>query len=323
MILAGDIGGTKSRLARVSEEGMQIALRDLETLPSREHSGLPALLEDYLARHPGPVKAACFAVAGPVIRGRSRITNLPWALDETALAERIGARRVVLINDLVGNAEGLAELPPEGFETLQDGDPDPQGNAALLSPGTGVGMAILHRRAGRLVGAPSEGGHAEYPARNDEEEALVRWLRERLGRVEIEDLLSGSGLVRIHGFLADRAGAARDPNHREPGPAEISRAGLEGSSPLALRALELFAEMLGSVAGNLALTALATAGLYIGGGIPPKILPALRDGRVLEAFLAKGDFRELLGRIPVRVVLDDRAALLGAGRQALRAGERL
>jgi glucokinase len=267
------------------------------------------------------VEVACFAVAGPVVEGRSRVTNLPWVLEEGELAQELGARRVVLVNDLVGNAEGLAELAPDAVETLQEGAPDPEGPAALVSPGTGVGMSILHRTEGRHVASPSEGSHAEYAARSEEEAALVAGLRRRLGRVEIEDLLSGTGLVRIHDFVRLGEGFEREvpASIGEGDAAAVSRAALEEGDEVARRALALYVSMLGSVAGNLALTTLPSAGLYLGGGIPPKILQALREETFLEAFLGKGAFRDLLTRIPVRVVLDDRAALLGAGRLALRA----
>jgi glucokinase len=322
MILAGDVGGTNTRLASVSEkDGQGLLLEDLEVLPSTRYPGLGELVEAYLEKHPGSVEAACFAVAGPVVEGTSRVTNLPWVLEEEALARDLEARRVVLVNDLVGNAEGLAELSADSVETLQVGVPDPEGPAALVSPGTGVGMSILHRAGGRHVASPSEGSHAEYPARTDEEEALVSGLRKRLGRVEIEDLLSGTGLVRIHHFVRLGEGFEHEVPTAigEGDAAAVSRAALEGGDAEARRALSIYVSMLGAVAGNLALTALPTAGLYLGGGIPPKILPALREEDFLEAFLGKGAFRDLLARIPVRVVLDDRAALLGAGRLALRA----
>jgi glucokinase len=183
-------------------------------------------------------------------------------------------------------------------------------------------MALLIRRGDGLAAAPSEGGHAEYAARNATEDALVGYWRERLGRAEIEALLSGTGLVRIHEFVLSTGQARGEPvsdDERDDPAPHISRLGLEGSDEAARRALELYVEMLGSVAGNLALTALATGGFFVGGGIPPKVLPALRAGPFLEAFLDKGAFRDLLSRVPVRVVLDDRAALLGAGRHAVLA----
>jgi glucokinase len=303
------------------DEGHRILLEDLEVLHSADFPGLSELVGTYRERHPGAVEAACFAVAGPVVEGTSRVTNLPWVLEEGGLARELGARRVVLVNDLVGNAEGLAELAPGAVETLQEGAPDPEGPAALVSPGTGVGMSILHRAEGRLAASPSEGSHAEYAARGEEEAALVAGLRRRLGRVEIEDLLSGTGLVRIHDFVRLGQGFEREVPAKigEGDAAAVSRAALEEGDETARRALVLYVSMLGSVAGNLALTALPTAGLYLGGGIPPRILPALREPGFLEAFLGKGAFRDLLARIPVRVVLDDRAALLGAGRLALRA----
>ena len=246
-------------------------------------------------------------------------------VDGALLSAGLGVERLALINDLVATAEGIPLLEADELETLQEGSGEPAGNRVLLAAGTGLGMALLPRVGDRWVPVPSEGGHADYPARTEEEIDLLRHLRERFGRVSAERVLSGPGLSGIYGFLRDTRGIPETPRVREAlgrgeEPAKVIgeaalAAGPEGCA-LCSRALDLFVAAYGALAGNLALAGTATGGVYLGGGIAPKILPRLKGGTFRQAFAAKGRFVPYLEKVPVRVILNDRAALLGAGRHA-------
>ncbi len=323
LLLAGDIGGTKTTLGLFVEEGG--ALRKLrgEIYPSREFPGLLAVVESFLGVERPDIVAACFGIAGPVSGNAVQTSNLPWFVDGDELARALGIGRAELVNDLVAMGEGIAELPEAALATLQEGRANPLGNAAIVAAGTGLGIAVLGRVGDRLVPFASEGGHSDYPPRTDEEIALQRDLRRRFGHVCAEHVLSGPGLGHIYGHLRD-AGVApelpevRDEMARGDAGEVIGRRGADRSCELCRRALAMFVEAYGAIAGNVALLALATAGVYLGGGIAPKLLSQLQDGRFREAFLAKGDYRPLLERIPVRVILDPETPLLGAARRALR-----
>ena len=318
MILAGDIGGTSTRIALAHVEGRTLSLDPVERYASREHPGLGEIVSDFLARHPAPVDRACFGIAGPVRSGRVETPNLPWIIEAAALSRVLRSAPVKLINDLEANAYGVFTLGPDDFEVLNAGDPAPDGNAAILSAGTGLGEAGYHGDGRELHPFASEGGHADFAARSDLEIELFRWLLPRFGgHVSYERVLSGPGLVNVYTFLRD-TGRGEEPSKlseemRTGDPAAaISTAALRATSPLAVAALDLFVSILGAEAGNLALKMKATRGIYLGGGIAPKILPRLKRSGFLEAFVDKGRFRAFMEAIPVKVILNEHTALRGA-----------
>ncbi len=323
-ILSGDVGGTKTALAIVELSGRRCRIVRLERFPSAGHRGLEEILATFLSTERRLPEAAGFGVAGPVRGGRSRITNLGWDLEEGALARHIAVPRVTLINDFGANALGLRYLGARQLTTLVRGRRDPEGPVALLGAGTGLGQAALVRHGEAETVVPSEGGHVDFGPRTDLEDRLVAFLRERFGRATRERILSGSGLELLYEFLA-RSKAGR--RHRateqrlrgaEDRAAEISALGLARRDRLCRAALDLFAEIYGSEAGNLALQYRATGGVYLAGGIAPKILPVLRSRAFLRAFRRKPPMAALLSGIPVRVVLDPRLGLYGAAAAAAR-----
>lgn len=325
-IIAGDLGGTKTLLALYHERNGRFALLRDATFKSREHKTFEEILDAFLAGGPAePIDAACFDVAGPVSEGRVQTTNLPWLLDERALASKLGTPRVKLLNDLEATAYGMLHLPAADVACLHPGaSPARQGHIAVIAAGTGLGEAYLFFDGQAHHPIASEGGHADFAPRTDLEIGLLRWLRERLGgHVSYERVLSGPGLFSIYEYLRD-TGFAPEPDWLaaelkgggDPS-AIVSRAALEKSDPLATQALDTFCELYGAEAGNMALRCLTTGGVFVGGGIAPKILPALQRGFV-RGYLDKGRFAELVGAIPVHVSLEPRTALLGAANYALR-----
>jgi glucokinase len=304
MILAGDIGGTKTHLALFTDEG-DGPLR-LSTYRSGDHDGVASVVEAFLSEGHATIRHACFGVAGPVQNGQGEATNLAWPVHASQLQQILGVRSVRLINDLEANAHGVAALGPDDFVTLNDGDPNALGNAAVISAGTGLGEAGLYWDGERHHPFATEGGHVEFAPRTPLEANLQRQLAKVYGHVSYERVCSGMGLTNIYRFLG---GGEADPH-------AISEAALDGSDLRAVRALDLLASVYGAEAGNLALKVMATGGIYLGGGIAPKILPKLLDGTFMRAFLDKGRFAARLERIPVRVILNDKAALLGAARCA-------
>jgi glucokinase len=329
MILAGDVGGTKTNLGLFEVVAGVPRLLRTEKYRSPEHPGLAAMIATFLAAEPGSqIEAACFGVPGPVLENRASTPNLAWQIDGDQVAREAGLPRVLLINDLVATAEGIPLLQEEETAVLQRGEAaGREENRALIAAGTGLGMALLPRLGGSWIPVPSEGGHADFAPRNEEEIGLLRHLRERFGRVSIERVLSGPGLFNVYSYLRDVRQGPENPRVREAlgrgeDPARvIGEAGLaaEAGDPacgLCARALEIFAAVYGAVAGNLALTGTATGGVWLGGGIAPKILPRLADGLFIQTFVAKGRFVPYLERVPVRVILNDRTAMLGAARRA-------
>jgi glucokinase len=318
VILCGDIGGTKTHLASFAPE------RPTEPIGLVTYASKSALdLGELVARHalPGPVDAACFAIAGPVIGDRVETTNLPWVVEGARLSAQLGGAPVFLLNDLQALGHGVGLMTASQLEDLNPGRTALAGNVAVIAAGSGLGEAGLVSD-GRLFHAfASEGGHTEFGPRSEREIALLRYLAGRFGHVSYERIVSGPGLVNVFAFLRDvermpvpdalaGALAAEDPA------AAIAAAALAGAAPIAVAALDLFARIYGAEAGNLALKLMAVGGVFVGGGIAPKILPKLRDGVFLEAFVDKGRFRPLLERIPVRVVLEPRAGLYGAAGYA-------
>ncbi len=321
VILAGDVGGTHTRLALIGdgEEGMRILFE--RAFPSREWPSLEAVLAEFLSLHPARVTGASFGVAGPVRDGRCVATNLPWVVDAKAVGRRLGLERVGIINDLVANAHGLALLGRRDFVVLNRGARNARGNRALISAGTGLGEAGMLWDGEKHRPFASEGGHADFAPRNHLEMELLEYLMSRHGRVSYERLLSGPGLVNVYGFLKE-SGRGEEPAwlaeqfvNDDPA-AVISRNALDGKSPLCRQALELFVSVYGAEAGNLALKFMATGGVYLGGGIAPKIVSKLREPDFLNAFTAKGRLSPLLHAIPIRVITNPKTALLGAARHA-------
>jgi glucokinase len=315
MLLAGDVGGTKTLLG-LFERGIPrprpIVIHAYTTL---DFASLTEVLDAFArdVHQPFALDAAALGVAGPVVDNTARLTNVPWDISAASVTARFGATRVCLLNDLEAMGHSVEVLDGDDFTTLQDGLPVSRANAALIAAGTGLGEALLHRMNGRLVPIPSEGGHADFGARTDRELELVRMLRERHGRASVEHVVSGRGLLNLHAFT-HRGGEcmATDGVSDEEKPAHISAAAMTGRCQGCVEAMRMLATAYGAEAGNLALRGLALAGVYIGGGIAPKILPLLRSGFFMEAFRDKGEMADLVARVPVRVILNPDAGLLGA-----------
>jgi glucokinase len=321
MILAGDIGGTNTRLALFDGSPTKLAPIVIQVFPSRGHSGPEEILREFRGQHGQAIEAASFGIAGPVRHGRSQTPNLPWVVDSASMAEVLGLPAVDLVNDLEANAYGIAELGPEDLAVLHPGAPDAGGNRALISAGTGLGEAGLLADGDVYRPYPSEGGHCDFAPQNETEIHLLQHLMARFGHVSFERVLSGPGLYNIYQFFRD-TGRAEEPSWlaeeiRERDPSTvISQHGLKGSCDLCVQTLDLFVSFYGAEAGNLALKAMATGGIFIGGGIAPKILPKLREPSFLKAFTAKGRVSGVLEAIPVSVILNDKTALLGAAHLA-------
>jgi len=321
MILAGDIGGTSARLALCEVKNQRPVLATERTYPSRQFSGLNEIVTAFAGSSGHRVSAACFGIAGPVQNGRVVTPNLPWVVDSQTVARDLGLPIVKLLNDLEANAYGLAALEPPDFVTLNAGAPGASGNLAVISVGTGLGEAGLFWNGRDHLPFACEGGHADFAPRNELEAELLLWLRARHGRVSYERVLSGPGLLNIYEFLRDTGKGAEPAELRESlrqgdAPVGITAAGLEGRHELCVQALDLFVSFYGGEAGNLALKTMATGGVYIGGGIAPKILPKMQTPAFMEAFTAKGRMQPLLEAMPVKVITKDTAALLGAARVA-------
>jgi glucokinase len=338
VILAGDVGGTKTNVGLFEVMDGVPRLVRTQRYRSPEHPGLAALLANFLhqdtslAQDRGwKIDIACFGVPGPVLANRATTPNLAWQIDGALVAREAGLPAVLLINDLVATAEGIPLLREDETVVLQRGEPElpgQEGNRALIAAGTGLGMSLLPRVGDRWIPVPSEGGHADFAPRNEEEIGLLRYLRERFGRVSVERVLSGPGLFNVYSYLRDVYDASEDPRVREALGKGEDPAKVIGTAGLALeadrcglcaRSLGIFTAAYGAVAGNLALTGTATGGVWLGGGIAPKILPRLTDGLFMQTFEAKGRFTPFLERVPVRVILNDKAAMLGAARRALMA----
>jgi glucokinase len=321
MILAGDVGGTHTRLAFYEPDGLRLRQVLEATYPSPSYPGLAQILRAFLDGHRHRPERVCLGIAGPVRQGRVVTPNLPWEVDAAHLADELNSGPVTLLNDLEANAFGVLALGPEDFAVLNPGAPA-AGNAALISAGTGLGEAGLFWDGARHRPFASEGGHCDFAPRSGLEREMARHLAERFGHVSYERILSGPGLHNIYEFLRRRGGrpdelpALMEQLGTTDAPAVISRAALEGRSELCGQALDLFVSVYGAEAGNLALKVLATGGVFLGGGIAPKILPRLRQPAFLEAFTAKGRMGDLLRAVSVRVILNEQTALLGAAHYA-------
>ena len=314
MLLAGDVGGTKTRLGLFTADAPRPAPVEVRTYATGDFPGLEAMLAVFLAdagASASSVEGAAFGVAGPVVHGRAALTNAAWQINAAAVAASLGLPSVSLLNDLLAMAHAVPALTAAERWTLQDGEANPDGNVALIAPGTGLGEALLVNRGGTLVPSPSEGGHADFAARTTREVGLLAYLTGRFGRASYEHVLSGPGLVSIHRFVHRSPCASADPEAADAA-ARISAAALDERCPACVEALDLFVAVLGAEAGNAALRGVTTGGVFLGGGIPPKIIPALERRTFLDAFRAKAPIQALVAAVPVHIIVHPDPGLLGA-----------
>lgn len=323
MILAGDIGGTKTILGIFKVEGNSISPVVEEQFSSQEFLDLESLVRTFLDKHNSKVQYACLSIAGPVIDGRCKTTNLPWVVDSSEVARHLGIEKVWLINDLEGNAHGITHLRPEEFVVLHNVEPGTFGNACVVSAGTGLGEAGMFWNGDGYIPFACEGGHTDYAPRSDEEIELYKYLRRDHQHVSYERVLSGMGLYAIYSFLrdtnrypepewvADELGGVDDPA------AAISRFAVDEKADICIKALDMFMDIYGAEAGNAALKFMAFGGVFIGGGIAPKICHKMQSSRFMDSFFNKGRMRPLLERMPVKIIMNSKTALLGAARCAM------
>lgn len=346
MIVAGDIGGTKTHLALFDWKKDRVDPVRLESFHSADYTSLEDMLTEFLApptapqstddvatekrdaveverpaEKPQKIDAACFGIAGPVIENRCQTTNLPWVVDGATLAKQFDIPRVKLLNDLEAMAYGVLLLRPDEVEVLNAGTPPAQNQAlALIAAGTGLGESILFWNGSRYQPTPSEGGHADFAPNNDNEIELLRHLRSSYLHVSYERVLSGPGLHAIYDYVRDSkknepTWLAEQIKAGDPA-AAIAEAGLKGQADIAKQALDLFASIYGAEAGNLALKGMTLNGVYVGGGIAPKLLAKLKDGTFMKSFTNKGRYKRVMSSIPVKVVMNQKTALLGAASVA-------
>ena len=322
LILAGDIGGTKTHLALYSHHNNNLKAELEKTFSSQEYSGLEPILQEFLASAKYPIGRASFGIAGPLVDGRVNPPNLDWIVDPLSLAQTLKLPSVSLLNDLEAAAYGVFTLAPEEFLVLNEGVSRRPGNKAVIAAGTGLGETILFDDGKNYYPLASEGGHADFAARNEMEIELLRYLIGRFGRVSYERVVSGPGLANIYDFLKEKADVpVPGPFAEKIAAAEdrsplISRAALAGEPEIAVKALDVFVSSYGAEAGNLALKGKAIGGVYVGGGIAPKILSKLKSGTFMQAFNDKGRYRDLVSSIPVYAILNEKAALRGAAYHA-------
>jgi glucokinase len=317
MILAGDIGGTNARLAYFQPSNGSLRLVSERVFPSREHKELGEIVTQFLKDSGTRPQAACFGIAGPVRNGRVETSNLPWVIEQSRLAKQIQLPETLLINDLEANAWGIGALSQQDLVALNRGSAEANGNQAVIAPGTGLGEAGLYWDGNKHQVFASEGGHSDFAPQGDLQIELLRFLEKRFQHVSYERILSGPGLVNVYEFWCEKEHKTpASTSNGDDRAAAISRAALDGNDPVAERALDLWISIYGAEAGNLALKVMATGGVFLGGGISPKILPKLKDRTLIDGFVAKGRLRPLLEAIPVHVITNDKAALLGAARCA-------
>lgn len=327
MILAGDVGGTKVHLSLYSFEGGDLRQVREEKYPAADYACLDDVVNTFLAKgneRKEEIAASCFGCPGPVRDGRLKLTNLPWTLDSRDLQRNLGIEHIFLINDLEANGYGIPEVSKDKIFTLHNGDPGGVGHRGLISAGTGLGECVLiwDGKTRRHLPIPSEGGHVDFAPRTEREIALLHYLQRTLkGRVSFERVVSGIGIRNVYAFLRDDQGLEepawlRERLETEDPNAVIGSCAEAGDSEICVETMNIFAAAFGAKAGNLALTLLSSGGIYLGGGIAPKALKVLGNGRFTDAFLDKGRMRPILESIPVRVILDDTCALLGAAAYA-------
>ena len=319
LVLAGDIGATKTNLGLFRRGEKRPILKAAGTYSSRRAPNLEHIVKRFLAKHQVRVGNACFGIAGPVISGRVKTTNLPWDVSEARMKRQFQLSHICLINDLTATALAVPLLNDKELFPLNKAEARRGQNLAVLAPGTGLGTGFLIPWGGKYIPISSEGGHVDFSPNSKAEVELWQYLREEYGHVSIERVISGPGLINIYSWLkasgrySEPAWLAKQIKEMEPA-AVISEVGLANGHPLCVEALNVFVSVLGAVAGNLALTAMTTGGVYLGGGIPPKILPKLQEPLFIQAYRNKGRFGKILEKIPVRVILNEKAALLGAAQ---------
>ena len=326
MILAGDIGGTNARLAyfQVQDGHLRVAAEGI--FPSRGHSGLDEIVAQFVNSQSERPNVACFGVAGPVRNGKVETSNLPWTVEAARLASELQLPSAILINDLEANAWGIASLGENDLIALNRVKGTPSGNQAVISAGTGLGEAGLYWDGKSYDIFACEGGHTDFAPRTELEIDLLRFLTARFGHVSYERIVSGPGLVNVYRFFRDThrgdepAWLTEEFAHGDAA-AAISRAAVSGKSPLAEHALDLWISIYGAEAGNLALKLMATGGVYLGGGIAPKLATKLAGPLFMQAFVGKGRMQPLLESIPVRIITNDKIALFGAARYAVAHGK--
>jgi glucokinase len=322
MILAGDIGGTHSRLAYFETQDGVLKMTAEDVFPSREHRGLDEIIVKFVASQAQKPDQACLGVAGPVRNGRVEASNLPWIVEANRLAQELHLPTVVLINDLEANAWGIPDLKETDLVALNQVKGMPTGNQAVVAAGTGLGEAGMCWDGARYQVFATEGGHSDFAPRNELEIDLLRHLSGRFGHVSVERIVSGPGLVNVYRFLRDTHRGEEpawltDEMTRGDAAAAITRAAMAGKSPLAEHALDLWISIYGAEAGNVALKIMATGGVFLGGGIAPKLVSRLAGPLFMQAFVSKGRMQPLLESIPVKVIIYDKIALIGAARYAL------
>jgi len=327
MILAGDIGGTNARLALFDGDNGKFQLVSASVYPSREYSGLDEIVAKFVDMANVHADTACFGVAGPVRNGRVEASNLPWIIDAQRLSDELKIKQALLINDLEANAWGIAMLEAKDVVTLNQVKGDGVGNRAVISAGTGLGEAGMCWDGTEHHIFASEGGHGDFAPRNELEIDLLHYLHAKFGHVSYERIVSGPGLVNVFEFLRDTGRGSvpkwlADEMLRADPAAAISRAAMDGKDPLSEQALDIFVSIYGAEAGNLALKVMATGGVYLGGGIAPRLLSKLAGPLFMHAFTAKGRMQALLESMPVRVITNTNTALLGAARcAAIKSGK--
>ena len=319
MILAGDAGGTKVRLALFDQQNGKLAQGRTQTYASADYAGINLIVSEFVNAGAADISAAVIGVPGPIIKGVARATNLPWRASAIDIVAEFGFPKFRLVNDLVATSASLPHLTQTHLVTLNAGEPSEDAEVfTIVAPGTGLGQGFLSRREGRNIPLASEGGHATFAPSSKIEMALSQHLMERFGHVSAERVLSGPGLINIYNFLkvtgrASEPPALRDRLQQEPDEAAvITQAAMAGEFEICEQTLDIFCAALGSHASSMVLTLMATGGVYIGGGIPPKILPKLQDGTVMAAFQKKGRLSEMVAKTPVHVIIDDHTPLLGA-----------
>jgi glucokinase len=328
MILAGDIGGTNARLAYFQPQNGHLRLVSERTFPSREHSELGEIVVQFLDDSGAHPDAACFGIAGPVRNGRVETSNLPWVIEQSRLAKQIHLPATLLINDLEASAWGIGALDAADLVSLNRVTGPAIGNQGVIAPGTGLGEAGLFWDGHRHQVFACEGGHTDFGPQGDLQIELLRFLKARFGHVSYERILSGPGLVNVYEFLRDEGhGKESDEfavilKNSDPA-AAISRAAMDGTHPLAEKALDLWISVYGAEAGNLALKVMATGGLFLAGGISPKVLAKLTGPLFMQSFVDKGRLRPLMEAVPVHVVTNEKAGLLGAARCAAVRGSEM
>lgn len=312
MILAGDIGGTKSNIGLFDVQNGKLTRVAHERFPSHEHAGLQEIVQDFLTKHPAKIDSASFGVAGPVVDNRVHGTNLPWIVDGAAAASQLGLPRVRILNDLEATAFGVGVLSPSDLVTIYEGVPLPKATCVVIAAGTGLGEAILFWDGKQHLAMGTEGGHADFAPHTPQQAELWKFLRAKMNYVSAEIILSGRGFQNVHEFLSPtvKHPGFDDPT-QDPAPL-ITQMGLSGECPVCAATLDLWTEIYGSEAGNFAIRTLARGGIYVAGGIAVKVLPKLKDGRFAAAARDKEKMRDFLAHVPIYVVLNEEAPLLGA-----------